>query len=191
MELLISMRDKKAEIHFLPKYLEGAIDRHIRPARRRTQRTKGSIMMLPEMTLSIRQPWAWLIVNGFKDIENREWPTKHRGPLAIHAAKTMTRADYEACALFLETMNTVPPQLPPFERLPRGGIVGSCLLADCREESDSEWFTGPYGFLLANAKPLIIPCNGRLGIFEYRHLLPAAPLAPLPPLPPLPPVKTP
>jgi hypothetical protein len=30
MEVLISMRDKQAEIKWLPKYLEGAIDRHIR-----------------------------------------------------------------------------------------------------------------------------------------------------------------
>lgn len=29
--------------------------------------------------LSIRQPWAWLIVNGYKDIENRTWPTHFRG----------------------------------------------------------------------------------------------------------------
>lgn len=25
--------------------------------------------------LSIRQPWAWLVVQGYKDIENRDWPT--------------------------------------------------------------------------------------------------------------------
>ena len=40
--------------------------------------------------LSIRQPWAWLIVNGHKDIENRSWPTRFRGPVLIHAAKGMT-----------------------------------------------------------------------------------------------------
>ncbi|WP_245839042.1 ASCH domain-containing protein [Yersinia kristensenii] len=36
--------------------------------------------------LSIRQPWAWLIVNGYKDIENRTWNTKCRGPVLIHAS---------------------------------------------------------------------------------------------------------
>jgi hypothetical protein len=35
--------------------------------------------------LSIRQPWAWLIVNGVKDIENRSFRTRHRDPLVIHA----------------------------------------------------------------------------------------------------------
>ena len=30
--------------------------------------------------LSVRQPWAWLIVAGHKDIENRKWRTSYRGP---------------------------------------------------------------------------------------------------------------
>jgi hypothetical protein len=40
--------------------------------------------------LSIRQPWAWLIITGHKDVENRSWTTTYRGPLLIHAAR---RAD--------------------------------------------------------------------------------------------------
>ena len=39
--------------------------------------------------ISIRQPWAWLIVHGYKDVENRTWATKHRGPILIHAGKTL------------------------------------------------------------------------------------------------------
>jgi hypothetical protein len=34
----------------------------------------------PQKAISIRQPWAWLIVNSFKDVENRSWKTKYRGP---------------------------------------------------------------------------------------------------------------
>src|SRR5690349_14501124 len=37
--------------------------------------------------LSIRQPWAWLIVNGHKPVENRSWPTKYTGKLLIHAGQ--------------------------------------------------------------------------------------------------------
>ncbi|WP_229215634.1 ASCH domain-containing protein [Duganella sp. CY15W] len=37
--------------------------------------------------LSIRQPWAWLIVNGYKDIENRSWSTNVRGKVLVHASK--------------------------------------------------------------------------------------------------------
>lgn len=46
--------------------------------------------------LSIRQPWAWAILNADKDIENRDWRTNFRGRIAVHAAKTMTRDDYDA-----------------------------------------------------------------------------------------------
>lgn len=37
--------------------------------------------------LTIRQPWAWLIVNGHKNIENRSWSTNYRGPLVIQSSK--------------------------------------------------------------------------------------------------------
>src|SRR5207302_502261 len=35
--------------------------------------------------LTVRQPWAWAIVQGKKDVENRSWRTDHRGMVAIHA----------------------------------------------------------------------------------------------------------
>lgn len=44
--------------------------------------------------LSIRQPWAWLILHAGKDIENRTWQTYQRGWFAIHASKGMTRREY-------------------------------------------------------------------------------------------------
>ena len=34
--------------------------------------------------LSIKPPWAGLILAGIKDIENRTWKTAYRGPLLIH-----------------------------------------------------------------------------------------------------------
>ena len=36
--------------------------------------------------LTVKQPWASLLVAGIKTVENRTWTTKYRGPLAIHAA---------------------------------------------------------------------------------------------------------
>ena len=36
--------------------------------------------------LTIWQPWASLIACGAKRYETRSWPTKYRGPIAIHAA---------------------------------------------------------------------------------------------------------
>ena len=44
--------------------------------------------------LSIRQPWAWLILHGGKDIENRDWATRFRGRVLIHASKGVTQDEW-------------------------------------------------------------------------------------------------
>lgn len=120
------------------------------------------------LALSIRQPWAWLILYAGKDIENRDWPTKYRGPFLIHASKGMTRDEYENG---VNTLEEIRPSLalPPFADLPRGGIVGSAVLADCVRESDSPWFFGDFGFVLRDATPLPFrPYKGALGFFPVR-----------------------
>lgn len=126
--------------------------------------------------LSIRQPWAWLICHGGKDIENREWRSSFRGPVLIHASKTMTRADYEACALFIAGMER-PWRMPAYDILRKecGGIVGQATIVDCLTASDSRWFCGPYGFQLTEATPLPLhPCKGALGFFEVTGLIAVA-----------------
>jgi hypothetical protein len=120
--------------------------------------------------LSIRQPWAWLILHAQKDIENRTWATKFRGPVLIHASQTMTKADYEACEIFCQGLEGYGPWwLPHFDacREKCGGIVGQVEIVDCVNHSDSCWFTGPVGFVLA--KPSVLPfrpMKGRLGFFN-------------------------
>lgn len=110
--------------------------------------------------ISIRQPWAWLILNAGKDIENRDWPTKFRGRILIHASKGMTRDEYEEG-------QGLGAELPPFEALERGGIVGSVEIVGCITESTSSWFLGRYGFQLANPEKLPFrPYRGQLGIFD-------------------------
>jgi hypothetical protein len=109
--------------------------------------------------LSIQQPWAWLIVNGFKDIENRDWPTRLRGWIGIHAGK---KIDREGEAFVSRTMPLIT--LPGVYET--GGIVGRARLVDCVQDSDSEWFFGAYGFVLRDAEPLpFTPCRGQLGFF--------------------------
>lgn len=118
------------------------------------------------MTLSIRQPWAWLILNAGKDIENRNWPTQFRGRFLIHAGKGMTREEYGNACYTLEEVN---PRivLPAFEMLARGGIVGSVELVDCVTDSESGWFFGDYGFVLRDPQPMVFePMKGRLGFFD-------------------------
>ena len=84
--------------------------------------------------LSVRQPWAWLIVNGHKDIENRTWATRHRGPFLIHASKGMTATEYEDVCSFLAAdarLRHLNHILPLPKELERGGIVGQATLTDC------------------------------------------------------------
>jgi hypothetical protein len=115
--------------------------------------------------LSIRQPWAWLIVNGRKPVENRTWPTRWRGRLLIHAAKTMTWDDYAACVIFVRGFSDL--RLPRFHDLERGGIVGMATLDGCVTRMDSPWFCGPYGFvLILPGRCEFQPMPGRQGIFE-------------------------
>lgn len=120
--------------------------------------------------LSIRQPWAWLIVNGYKDIENRSWPTRFRGPVLIHASKGMTREEYEDVADLLAWQSGIRKmgiQLPAFEELERGGIVGIATITECSAQAESPWFFGPYGFHLRDAKTLpFVPFKGALGFFD-------------------------
>jgi hypothetical protein len=146
----------------------------------------GELAKLP--VLSIRQPWAWMIVHGGKDIENRNWPTKFRGRFLIHAGKGCTRQEYEDAEGFAWCNDVAPP---PLADLKRGGIVGVAEIVDCVSDSDSDWFVGEYGFVLRNAQPLdFLPCAGALGFFrlpntklsgaapESRPLDASSPLAP-------------
>ena len=123
--------------------------------------------------LSIRAPWWWYILNGGKDIENRDWPTRVRGRILIHASKWwvnehIARERYQAQDMALDAGVHIP--LPDLDRMCecRGCIVGSVEIVDCVAHSDSPWFVGDYGFVLRNplifAKP--IPFKGALGFFS-------------------------
>lgn len=122
--------------------------------------------MSAKLALSIRQPWAWLILHAGKDIENRNWPTKFRGEIYIHASKGMTRDEYEEADYTLRGAHE-SLDLPPFAKLDRGGIVGTVEIVDCVSDHNSDWFFGDFGLVLRNPKPLaFIPCKGKLGFFR-------------------------
>jgi hypothetical protein len=138
--------------------------------------------MLKMQAISIRQPWATLIVHAGKTIENRSWPTKFRGPVLIHASKGMTQDEWLSAIQFAHYTCGVPREIlkahceqHALDKL-RGGIVGYAEVTDCmcterhaslKPEHRSPWFMGEYGFQLANVHPLpFLPMVGRLGFFE-------------------------
>ena len=111
--------------------------------------------------ISVRQPWAWLLVHGHKDIENRNWRPKHRGKLFIHAAQKIDKPAYQK-------MIDHGYELPPMDQLVTGAIIGHVDLVDVVQHSDSPWFTGPNGLVVENARIYInpLPLKGQLNIFE-------------------------
>jgi ASC-1-like (ASCH) protein len=117
--------------------------------------------------LSLKQPYAELVVSGEKKIELRTWNTKFRGEFLVHASK---QVDKTAMKMF------------GFNSLPSGCIVGKAVLTDVKHYSSDEehiadknkhlassiW--GEYGFVLEKAKRLVkpIPCKGALNFWEYK-----------------------
>jgi hypothetical protein len=115
--------------------------------------------LTPKMyALSLKQPWAALLVYGRKTIEVRRWPTARRGRVLIHAARI---PDERA-----EAWKHVSEQLQQPAHLV-GGIIGAADLTDCltyrsrevfcqdqvRHLNEPDWFDGSimYGFTFANA----------------------------------------
>ena len=101
--------------------------------------------------LSIRQPYAALVVLGIKDIENRNWRTNVRGQILIQASKTPATEDLQTIgSRYAVTTTPTLRELSGFT----GGIIGVVEIVDCVKQSPSKWFVGPYGFVLRGAKLL-------------------------------------
>jgi hypothetical protein len=118
--------------------------------------------------LSIHQPWAWAILHAGKNVENRGWPTRYRGPLLIHASKTRSSYDREAQIDWVKVYGVA---LPPWEELTVGALLGIVDLIDClpTEGVDSSpWVEGPLCWVLANPRPFPEPVSlrGMQGLFD-------------------------
>lgn len=123
--------------------------------------------------LSIQQPWSYLIVNGYKDIENRDWTTGYRGLVLIHAGKHFdVSAIHSIQGQWLQ--QTLPEHLigawltmPEYDDFETGGIVGYATLKAVVTQSESPWFRGKYGFVLTQRHTVpFIPLRGQLGLFD-------------------------
>lgn len=129
----------------------------------------NALDQLPDYpAISLRAPWAWLVANGFQDVENREWATTYRGPILIHAASSVSRLEYECAREFAAHRGVT--LMPAFETLPRGGVIGQIDVVDCVTRSNSPWFFGRYGWVLAEPKELpFTACRGALRFFRPRR----------------------
>lgn len=106
--------------------------------------------------LSIKQPFAELIVRGVKDVENRAWATSHRGRLLIHASKAVSGSDMRRHGFGNDA-------------LPTGAFVGVVDLVDCTDKCGSRWhLSGQQGWYLADPRRLSRPVRftGNVGLLK-------------------------
>jgi hypothetical protein len=113
--------------------------------------------------LTIKQPWAHLIINGIKRVENRSWKTDYRGLILIHAGQA-----YDESYQRDRTFGVDPAQLI------YGAVIGTADLVDIVTEHSSPFFVGPFGWVLENARPIEpIPLRGQQRLFNAKLTLPA------------------
>jgi hypothetical protein len=139
--------------------------------------------------LSLRQPWAWLMIRPdlktmtervrasetgiLKQVENRPWNCLKRETVLVHASSSMPAWYHAEAAKFARTNFgiIVPDRDDP--QLQLGGIIGRFEIYDCVASSKDPWFFGPYGILVRDATPLPFrPCSGRQRWFTPEYSAP-------------------
>ena len=132
----------------------------------------------PVYALSLKQPWAALVVQGLKTIEVRRWQTVRRGRILIHAARVPDKRD--------QAWKHVTPNLFSLAQL-QGGIIGSVELTDCVRYPDlpkfladqpahynePNWYEPPLMFGFKFAKAEILPFQRYPGWFRFFKIKPA------------------
>jgi len=123
--------------------------------------------------LSIRQPWADLIMLGVKNVENRTWSTNHKGPLLVHAPKTID----ENALKRGEILNALGVRRAEDYEPVTGAILGEVTVQGCVEMNTPEgltmrktnrWCSGPFMFVLSDPQrwdPPVV-CPGKQGLFD-------------------------
>ena len=125
--------------------------------------------------LSIKQPWAELIVSGIKDIENRTWRTNFRGRVYVHASQKYDQRHRDMSSLFtypqwdsLATEKQYDFCQPTWQI---SAIIGEVDIVDCVQNHPSVWAEkGVWNWVLANPvmyKEPILNVKGGLSFWKY------------------------
>ena len=127
----------------------------------------------PKYALSIRQPWAWLVVNGYKDVENRSWKFSDKflgNIIFVHAGKMRVspgklREFIEICKE--HRIKNYPKKSEDFVY---GAIIGHVKLVGCVDDSESDWADyGSFHWEIAEAKKIKpVPYIGELKLFKVK-----------------------
>lgn len=119
--------------------------------------------------LTVKQPWASLIVNNYKTYEFRSWKTNYRGKILIHAGLSIEK----------NILNKINYNLDYI----KGAIIGEADITDCilvdknfdeeLRKNDSIVYgndhIGNYAWKLENIKKYDEPIyvKGKLGLWNY------------------------
>jgi len=116
--------------------------------------------------LTLKQPFAELVVSGKKTIELRKWNTNFRGKFLIHSSRIPDKKNMKKFG---------------FENLPNGFIFGKANLVNVKKYKTTKEFNkdknkhlatkdwGTYGFILKNVKRIKpIPAKGQLNLWEFK-----------------------
>ena len=123
--------------------------------------------------LSIKEPWASLIINGTKKIETRSWKTKYRGEIYIHASLSKAKITKPEVYELIKDMN-----------FKCGYIICKCNLVDCIYMTDEyvndmktnhyeeyicgHYEVGRYAWIVEDVKVIEpIEAKGKLGLWNY------------------------
>lgn len=123
--------------------------------------------------LSIKEPWASLIMNGTKKIETRSWKTKYRGEIYIHASLSKTKITKPEVYELIKDMN-----------FKCGYIICKCNLVDCIYMTDEyvndmkinhyeeyicgHYEVGRYAWIVEDVRVIEpIEAKGKLGLWNY------------------------
>lgn len=139
--------------------------------------------------ITIKQPWATLIALGLKKYETRSWATKHRGPIAIHAGKSV---DFVACCEFAKILEQ--HGYNKIEDLPTGAVIARANLVDCHKvikqdrckEAETDkgavitgkeylygfYEEGRYAWRLSEVQAIEpVPAKGRLSLWNWKEVV--------------------
>lgn len=130
---------------------------------------------LPDRAISVRAPWWWAILHMGKDIENRPRAWHYEGRVWLHASAWWSLGGVQDLWTHARDCYRQAGGQPGDTgitwgdmKAACGSIVGSVRLCGTVEQSDSPWFFGPYGIVLADPIALAtpVPCKGALGLFQ-------------------------
>lgn len=140
--------------------------------------------------ISLLQPWATLIMLGYKQYETRSWATKHRGPLVIHASLGKPKEARQVAEKDPEISRILRRHGLRFDSLPRGVILGEvkvkgmleiiepgrgirlgCCDPDLlkpEERAAGDYTPGRWAWQLAKPIELNkhVPCRGSLSVWQ-------------------------